>query len=172
MGNPQPPEDHEEPFDLFGQDTSPPELTRDMLPDTPASDFCFNVAERFGTTTELAMMAYLGVCGTVIDDGIRVERKAGHLERAQVNMVGIGAISAGKTPQAKPFINVRREIEAAEVDRYHRRKMVYDFGKAVYDKRKNALINELAKKPPGTENPMGDSFLGPEPTPAPEAIHR
>lgn len=159
----------DEPMDFFGAITAPPALTRDMLPDAPASEYAFDVAERFGTTAEFSTIAYLGVCATAIHDDIKIERKAGHRERAQINMSGIGKISSGKTPLAKPFVEELRALEAAGMIAFRQAQAIYTMKHEAWKKQKDIAVKGLVASgvtntqmpalPPEPERPRLKQFI-------------
>src|SRR5262249_384752 len=92
------------PVDLFPPPAPDPVLTRDMLPESPAFDYAYNVAARQGVQPNFAVAAMLTVCAAMIHDDVKVERKAGHVERAHCNFTCIDEVGAGKTPVANAML--------------------------------------------------------------------
>ncbi len=61
-------------MDLFASIAPESMLTRDMLPDSPAVEYPFDVAERFGAEPGMSVATMLTVCAAAIHDDIKLRR--------------------------------------------------------------------------------------------------
>jgi hypothetical protein len=123
-------------LDLFATIAPEPVLTRDMLPDAPAIEYAFDVAERQGVEPGMSVVAMLTVCASLINDGIKVRRKPGHLERAHFNSTVIADSGVGKSPAMRPMLDPVWQIEAHYRQEYINKKQTYDLQKEAYEKHK------------------------------------
>lgn len=103
-----------DPVDILGTITVQPELHRDMLPDTEAMAYAFDVAERQGVDPVLTVTAMLATCAAAIHDGIKLQRKQAdteHQERAHVNILVVAPPGAGKSPAREAMTRPLKDIE-------------------------------------------------------------
>jgi hypothetical protein len=116
-----------EPLDIFGTIAPDPVLTREMLPDAPAVEYAFDVAERQGTDPAMTVCAMLATCAASIDDGIKIRRKENdpeHKERAHVNFLIGAPVGGGKTPAIAAMTAPLKAVQA-RWDEEHRQDLAF-----------------------------------------------
>lgn len=135
------------PFDIFGELTPPPVLTRDMLPPVIA-DFAFDTAERMGIDPSMAAIPALIVCAAAIHDDVTIQPQAHDdtwLESARLWSAMVGGPSIKKTPSLRASVSAIEAVEAR-----WRKEDAADFAKYEIEKKRRAKAKDEA---PECENP-------------------